>query len=102
MENVKNALKNGKIAVMCGGAKSTDVYKEMADEGINLFIIGVTTKRAEWVQNIHKAAEENGVSLLGGTHQATEKFAPAEMVKFFEKLGLKAMFIDETARVNEL
>ena len=44
-----NELNNGKVAVMCGGAKSTDVYKEMADEGINLFIIGVTTKRAEWV-----------------------------------------------------
>ena len=97
-----NELKDGKIAMMCGGAKSTDVYKEMADEGINLFIVGVTTKRAEWVQNIHKAAEEHGVSLLGGTHQATEKFAPAEMVVFFEKLGLKAYFIDETPRINEL
>lgn len=95
-------LNNGKIAIMCGGAKSTDIYAQLKDEGINLFITGVTNKKAEWVQNIHNSAELNGVSLLGGTHQATEKFAPAEMVRFFEKLGVKSVFIDETPKLSEL
>lgn len=95
-------LNNGKIAIMCGGAKSTDIYSELEKEGVSLFITGVTNQKAQWVKDIHDSARACSVSLLGGTHQATEKFAPAEMVKFFEKLGVKAAFIDETPKLSEL
>lgn len=95
-------LKGGKIAIMAGGAKSTEIYREMKEKGINTFITGITSPSVPWTQAIHEAARENGINLIGGTHYSTEKFALVEMIRFFEKLGLKAEFIEETPKMAEL
>lgn len=96
------ALQSNRIAIMAGGAKSTAIYEELRAGGINLFITGVTNPRVPWVGEIHKAAARSGVSLLGGTHCSTEKFALMAMNRFFERLGLPAFFIPEAPHLQEL
>ena len=74
----------------------------LREKGINLFLTGITWPEIPWVARNHAAAKEHGVTLVGGTHYSTEKFAPMEMVKFFEGLGLACEFIPETPRLQEL
>ena len=42
------------------------------------------------------------VSLVGGTHYSTEKFALIAMTRFFEGLGLECTFLPETPNFEEL
>lgn len=98
----ENRLAGGRVAIMAGGASNPAVYAELEQKGINAFITGVTNPQIEWVAPIHEQAKTHRVSIIGGTHCATEKFALVEMVKYFEALGLPAAFIDETPRVLEL
>jgi hypothetical protein len=53
-------------------------------------------------QKAHEEAQKNAVSLVGGTHYSTEKYAVMEMVKFFENLGLECEFLPETPNFEEL
>lgn len=94
-------LMDGRVAIMAGGASNPDIYRELAQKGINAFITGVTNPKISWVAPLHEAAKRFKVTLIGGTHCATEKFAPMEMVKYFERLGLPAEFIDEMPREEE-
>ena len=95
-------LMGGNIALMGGGASNPNIYAELREKGINLFLTGITWPEIPWVARNHAAAKEHGVTLVGGTHYSTEKFAPMEMVKFFEGLGLESEFIPETPRLQEL
>lgn len=95
-------LNEGKIAIMAGGAKSTGIYREMKEHGINTFLTGVTNPSVPWVQSIHREAEKNKINLIGGTHYSTEKFALIEIIKFFNNLGLKARFLEEIPKMGEL
>ena len=62
----------------------------------------MTSPEIPWVARNHAAAKAAGVSLVGGTHYSTEKFAVMEMVKFFQNLGLEAEFLPETPNFAEL
>lgn len=95
-------LKDGKIAIMAGGAKNTEIYRDMSEKGINTFLTGVTNPSVPWVQAIHEQAQKNKINLIGGTHYSTEKFALIEIIRFFEKMGLKARFLEETPKMEEL
>ena len=95
-------LMGGNIALMGGGASNPNIYAELREKGVNLFLTGITWPEIPWVARNHAAAKEHGVTLVGGTHYSTEKFAPMEMVKFFEGLGLACEFIPETPRLQEL
>lgn len=95
-------LRDGKIALMAGGASNPDIYAEMREKGINAFLTGITSPHIPWVARNHRSAEENGVSLVGGTHYSTEKFALIAMVRFFQQLGLEAEFLPETPMPAEL
>ena len=95
-------LMGGNIALMGGGASNPNIYAELREKGVNLFLTGITWPEIPWVARNHAAAKEHGVTLVGGTHYSTEKFAPLEMVKFFEGLGLACEFIPETPRLQEL
>ena len=65
-------------------------------------ITGVTDPNTPWVAKIHEAAKNSGVSLLGGTHYSTEKFALIEICRYFNALGMPSEFILETPRLEEL
>lgn len=96
------ALKDGKVALMAGGASNPDIYAELRKKGICAFLTGITTPQIPWVARNHQAARENGVSLVGGTHYSTEKFALIAMTRFFEGLGLECTFLPETPNFEEL
>lgn len=95
-------LKGGRLAIMAGGASNAAAIKDLADCGINLLVTGMTNPDIEWAAPVHAEAKHYGVSLLGGTHYSTEKFALIAMTDFFKDLGLEAEFIPETPKMDEL
>ena len=98
----EDVLSRGRFAIMAGGAKNTQIYEQLRDWGVNTFITGVTNPAVPWVGAIHEAAKASAVNLLGGTHYSTEKFAPMQMCRYFEALGLPSEFLPETPRMTEL
>ena len=98
----EDKLPGGRIALMGGGASNPAIYEELRSKGINVFFTGMTTPAVPWISRIHEAAKEAGVTLIGGCHYSTEKYAPMAMVKFFEGLGMEAEFIEETPHLGEM
>ena len=94
-------LPGGKVSLMGGGASNPNIYEELREKGIRVFLTGMTSPEIPWVARNHAAAKAAGVSLVGGTHYSTEKFAPMEMVKFFQSLGLESEFLPETPNFAE-
>lgn len=97
----KDEILNGKVAIVAGGGNELDVIKEIAQEGINTFITGITIKNAH-SQKEHHFLEENKINMIGGTHYSTEKFACQEMVTYFQMLGLESEFIEGKAILEDL
>ena len=95
-------LMGGNIALMGGGASNPNIYAELREKGINLFFTGMSSPNIPFCARNHAAAKAAGVSILGGTHYSTEKYAVMEMVKFFEGLGLESEFLPETPNFEEL
>ena len=95
-------LIEGKFAIMAGVGRSVDAYRFLEEHHINVMVTGVTAPVTEWGQAIHKAAQEHHITLLGGTHYSTEKFAPKALCRYFENLGVEAEFIEETPDLREL
>lgn len=95
-------LPGGRMALMGGGASNPAIYAELRRKGINVFFTGMTTPEVTWIARIHEAARAAGVTLIGGCHYSTEKYAPMAMVKFFEGMGMEAEFIEETPHLNEM
>jgi len=86
-------IKNGIVAVVAGGGNLLEVHEEIAREGVNLMVTGITIKTPNTMK-AHDFAREKGINLLGGTHYTTEKPACQAMCKYFGKLGLPAEFIE--------
>ncbi len=95
-------LPGGRMALMGGGASNPAIYAELRRKGINVFFTGMTTPEVPWIARIHEAARAAGVTLIGGCHYSTEKYAPMAMVKFFEGMGMEAEFIEETPHLSEM
>ncbi len=85
-------IKDGLVSVIPGGGNDIDLLKEVAKEGVNLHITGISIKN-KYSQKAHDFAKQEGISILGGTHYSTEKFACMEMCKYFKKLNLLCKFI---------
>ena len=98
----EDTLPEGRIALMGGGASNPNIYAELREKGINLFFTGMSSPNIPFCARNHAAAKAAGVSILGGTHYSTEKYAVMEMVKFFEVLGLESEFLPETPNFEEL
>ena len=95
-------LPGGRIALMGGGASNPDIYAWLKEQGINLFFTGMSSPSIPWCARNHERAKAAGVSILGGTHYSTEKYAVMEMEKFFRALGLDSEFLPETPNFEEL
>ena len=95
-------LNAGRIAIMSGGASSLDIYPLLKDRGIGLFVTGITAEIRPWVRERNRIARECGVSILGGTHYSTEKFALIDMLEFFRSLGLDCAFIPDGPKLRDL
>ncbi|MCP4647167.1 MAG: hypothetical protein GY852_05430 [bacterium] len=69
-----------------------DFLKEITKEGVSVLVTGITAKNAHSKES-HDYAKANGISILGGTHYSTEKFACKKMCDYFNGLGLESEFI---------
>ena len=95
-------LENGRAAIMPGGARSLEIYPYLREQGINIFLTGVTNEQISWVKATHVEAERNGVSILGGTHYSTEMFAPLAMERFFARFQLETVFVPDSPNLLDL
>ncbi len=94
-------IKNGIVAVAAGGGNLVEVHEEIAREGVNLLITGITVKTPNTLK-AHDLAQENKINILGGTHYSTEKPACQAMCDYFRKLGLPSEFIEGTPGLEDL
>lgn len=94
-------IKDRKVAVAAGGGNIPDLLEEIAAEGVNTFVTGVTIKN-EYTKPSHDYAERNGISIIGGTHYSTEKPACQAMCGYFKKIGLPSEFIEGEPILEDL
>lgn len=94
-------IKNGMVAVVAGGGNIVSVLEEVASEGVNTFLTGITV-RNEISKKSHKFAEMRNINILGGTHYSTERPACEAMCSYFKDLGLASEFIEGTPILEDL
>jgi putative NIF3 family GTP cyclohydrolase 1 type 2 len=94
-------IKNGVVAVAAGGGNLIQVHEEIAREGVNLLITGITIRNS-YTQKTHDYAREKKINILGGTHYTTEKPACQAMCDYFKKLGLPSEFIEGAPGLEDL
>jgi putative NIF3 family GTP cyclohydrolase 1 type 2 len=94
-------IKNGMAAVAAGGGNIAELHEQIAKDGVNLLVTGVTLE-ASFTKQAHEIAREKKINLLGGTHYSTEKPACQAMCGYFKKLGLPAEFIEGEAGKADL
>ncbi len=94
-------IKEGRVAVAGGGGNSINVLSEVADEGINAFLTGITILN-DHSRAAHEFAQEKKINILGGTHYSTEKFACMAMCDYFKKLGLPCVFMEDIPVLEDL
>jgi len=94
-------IRNGMVAVVAGGGNSVDILKEVAKEGINVFITGITAENDHSIDS-HNFAKNNKINILGGTHYSTEKFSCIAMCEYFKKIGLYSEFISDKPVLEDL
>lgn len=97
----KEDIGDEKIAICPGGGNAMFVLNEMIKENIKILITGVTIAN-DYSRQVHSFEKDNRVNILGGTHYSTEKFAPMEMCKYFNDLGLPSEFIDDEPNLYDL
>ena len=86
-------ITENRVAVAAGGGNMLEVLHDVAREGINTFITGITVKN-QMAEEVHAFEAEHRINLLGGTHYSTEKFACMEMCRYFGKLNLACEFVE--------
>ena len=90
-----------KIALVAGGGLG-ETIKEVHEAGATIFVTGVSSVILPEYQKAHDFAKENKISILGGTHYSTEKFACQKMVVYFTEKGLPAEFIADDPLMEDL
>jgi len=88
-------IRNGKVALVAGGGNSLNVLQEVASDNVNVFLTGITAKN-DHSKEAHEFAEANGISILGGTHYSTEKFACIALKGYFQGMNLPCKFLEDT------
>jgi putative NIF3 family GTP cyclohydrolase 1 type 2 len=95
------AIRDGLVAVGAGGGNIPEVTQCVSDRGLNTYLTGITVLN-DVSRPAHDLAAELGLSLLGGTHYSTEKFACLAMCRYFQELGLQADFLDDSPVMEDL
>jgi putative NIF3 family GTP cyclohydrolase 1 type 2 len=94
-------IKNGVVAVAAGGGNIAELHEQIAKDGVNLLVTGVSCK-APFAEKDHETAREKKINLLGGTHYSTEKPACQAMCGYFTKMGMPSEFIEGTPCMMDL
>jgi putative NIF3 family GTP cyclohydrolase 1 type 2 len=97
-------IHEGRVAVTAGGGNVGFVAKELSETGINMYITGTTrpVPSFEPTLEFHRIAFDNKINVLGATHYTTEKYACIAMVRYFEKLGIHAEFLEGRYYLEDL
>lgn len=85
-------IADGKIAVVAGGGLDQSVLDDMVANDVHVLITGVSAQTA-YATPQHTYAQQHGITVLGGTHYSTEKFACMAMVGYFTGHGMTATFL---------
>jgi len=96
-----NEIKDGRVAVVAGGGNDISIVPELLEHDIKTYISGVTLI-SEYSKSVHEFEKEHRINVLGGTHYSTESFACKNMCKYFEKLGLPSVFIEDTPILEDM
>lgn len=89
-----------KLALVAGGGL-TETIEEAIEKKAEVFVSGITVKNIH-SEEAHSRSEIAGVSILGGTHYSTEKFACIKMADFFAKAGLPARFLEDSPELEDM
>jgi putative NIF3 family GTP cyclohydrolase 1 type 2 len=100
-QNDIDEIKDKTVAVIAGGGNDVNMLNEVAKEGVNTFVTGITVLN-DHSKAAHDCAKENKINILGGTHYSTEKFACIAMCEYFKKLGLSAEFINDEPVLEDM
>jgi len=90
----ESLIQDGLVAVVAGGGNNMDVVLQLLEHNTRVLITGITVEN-EYSLDVHSFEKENHISVLGGTHYSTEKFACKNMCVYFERLGLSSAFIED-------
>jgi putative NIF3 family GTP cyclohydrolase 1 type 2 len=94
-------IKGGRVALVAGGGNQVEVLEEIAAEGLNTFVSGVTLAN-DYSRRAHEFARQKGITILGGSHYSTEAFACRAICAYFEGLGLPAKFVADEPVLEDL
>jgi putative NIF3 family GTP cyclohydrolase 1 type 2 len=94
-------IENGTVAIVAGGGNDIDVLEEIVKTGATTFVTGITALNPH-SKDAHEFAKKHKISILGGTHYSTEKFACIAMVDYFKRQGLESEFIDGKPGLEDL
>ncbi len=97
----RKEIDGGRVAVIAGGGNDVEMLEEVAREGVNTFITGITALN-DHSRKAHDYAKHHRISVLGGTHYSTEAFACRAMCNYFEKSGLSCMFCEGEPGLQDL
>jgi putative NIF3 family GTP cyclohydrolase 1 type 2 len=91
-------ISNQRVALVAGGGNDPDIAQEIADADINTYITGITKKNPSWEPGLifHEICQENRINVIAATHYSTEKFACIAVQKFFDALGMRSEFVEDT------
>jgi putative NIF3 family GTP cyclohydrolase 1 type 2 len=104
IKNGDDVIHDGRVAIAAGGGSVGFAAKELSERGINMYITGCTRAvlSVESIVEFHRIIKESKINVIGATHYSTEKYACMAMVGYFEKLGIKAEFVEGRFYLEDL
>ncbi len=102
--NGQDLIHNGQLAIAAGGGNVGFAAKEISELGINIYITGCTRRipSFEPTMEFHRITEAKKINVIGATHYTTENYACIAMVRYFEKLGVRAEYIEGRYYLEDL
>ena len=97
----KYGEESSNVAIVAGGGNISEDYEYLKRLGVNVLVTGVAVKN-DYSEEAHNMAKKFGISILGGTHYSTEKFACMAMVNYFKKLGMDSEFLKDELCMEDL
>jgi putative NIF3 family GTP cyclohydrolase 1 type 2 len=96
IRNGDNFIQDSRVAITAGGGSVGFAAKELVELGINMYVTGCTRQvpSVESITEFHRIIEERKINVIGATHYSTEKYACIAMIRYFEKLGVQAEFLE--------
>lgn len=96
-----NEIQNGIVSVIAGGGNDIEMLEQVASEGANTHITGVSLLN-DYSRKAHEHAQKMKINILGGTHYSTEMLACIAIRDYFIKLGLKSKFIADKPLLQDM